>query len=125
MVLVKLHKVGRIASDSPVVSFRSQHTVVLVCDCQWVVWWYGWYGVQNFPAFGCFTNTVSLTCMSESLIGLLLSARVFFLSFCCASCSCVSAGFKFVSHGTATGQGSLIPVGLPKRAVAGATPVVQ
>ena len=40
MVLVKLLKVGRIASHSTVVYFRRQHAVVLVCDCQWdwVVW---------------------------------------------------------------------------------------
>jgi len=40
MVLVKLLKVGGIAIHSPVVSFSRQHTVVLVCDCQWgwVVW---------------------------------------------------------------------------------------
>ena len=30
----------------------------------------GWYGVENFPVFGCFTNTVSPTCMSESLTDL-------------------------------------------------------
>ena len=64
----------------------------------------GWYGEENFPVFGCFTNTVSPTCMSESLIGLLLSARVFILSFWWASCSRISAGFKFDSHGTAKGR---------------------
>ena len=32
MVLVKLLKMGRIASHTPVASFSRQHTVVLVCD---------------------------------------------------------------------------------------------
>lgn len=85
----------------------------------------GWYGVESFPSFGCFTSTVSPTCMSESLLGLLLSARLFILSFWHASHLRISVGLKFVSHGTTIGQGSFIMIGLPNRAVAGATPVVQ
>ena len=108
------------------VTFRSPPSAVSILWFLFVtVSQTGWYGVENFPVFSCFTNALSPTCMWESLIGLLLSAWVFILRFWCASSSGISACFKFVLHVTATEQGSLILIGFPMRAVVGATQVVQ
>lgn len=95
----KLLKVGIITSHLPFTLFSCQHTaVVLADDCKWdsMV-----YGVQKFPSFGCFTNTLSPTRILESLIGILLSARIFILSFWYESCSSIRAGFRLALHRSA------------------------
>ena len=120
MVLVKLLKVGRIASHRLVTSFSRQHTVVLVF---WLSVRLGGMVWRTSPSLVALPIQY-LQPVCENPSGLLLSAWVFILSFWYASSSGISAGFKFVLHGTATGQGSLILIGFPMRAVAGATPVV-
>lgn len=86
---------------------------------------FGWYGVDSFSRFGCLTSTVSPIWMSQSLMALLDSAWLLILSFCWASLLRMVTGSWLSPLGTTTGLGNLTLIGLPNRAVAGATPVVQ
>ena len=83
-----------------------------------------WYMVCRNFSFGCFTKTLSPTRILESLIGILLSARIFILSFWYESCSSIRAGFRLGLHRSAIEQHSLILTGSQK-AIAGVTLIVK
>lgn len=85
---------------------------------------HGSKGRVNFPLALLATNTVSPSLMGDGVA--FLSAYNFIFDLAWESVFCIASGSKGVTESSGSGiSGKRVRSGLPKRAVAGGTPVVE